>query len=169
MQVIKSQNGVVFISFLDQQLSELDQKKTKLSEFGKLGQIRKKEKARLEGGLSSGVSYKDKDKDKDKDNLLAEAKKEEKPERKKDPIWDTVTDIFGINPQTKSERSRIGKVVADLKIKEATPDRIEKVLSAFREVFPGATPTPEAILKHWDTCKNFLINGKQQKPMGTTV
>ena len=59
--VIKCQNGVVSISFLDQQLSELNQKKSFFSDMGKLGQKVKKTKA----PLKTDLSYKDKDKDKD--------------------------------------------------------------------------------------------------------
>ena len=59
--VIKCQNGVVSISFLDQQLSELNQKKSFFSDMGKLGQKVKKTKA----PLKTDLSYKDKDKDKE--------------------------------------------------------------------------------------------------------
>lgn len=62
-QTIYNQNGIVSISFLDQQLSELKQNKTFFSEMGKLGQIAKKNKA----PLKTDLSYKDKDKDKEKE------------------------------------------------------------------------------------------------------
>jgi len=60
---IKRQNGFISISFLDQQLSELNKTNSFFSDMGKLGQKVKKSKAPLEPPLSDGLSYKDKDKD----------------------------------------------------------------------------------------------------------
>lgn len=64
--IIKCQNEIISISFLDQQLLELNETHQFLSECGKRGQEAKKKKAMLKGGLKGGLSYKDKDKDKDK-------------------------------------------------------------------------------------------------------
>lgn len=62
-KVIKCQNGIISISFLDEQLSELNRKKSFYSEMGKLGQKAKKKKAPLKPPLSASLSNKDKDKD----------------------------------------------------------------------------------------------------------
>jgi len=70
-QTICDRNGIVCISFLDQQLTELKQNKSFFSEMGKLGQKAKKIKA----PLNSDLSYKDKDKDKDKDKIIDRGKK----------------------------------------------------------------------------------------------
>lgn len=64
---IKCQNGFVSISFLDEQILELNKNSMLFSEWGKLGQKAKKEKARLKPPLSQGLNYKDKDKENDKD------------------------------------------------------------------------------------------------------
>ena len=63
-QTIYNQNGIVSISFLDQQLSELKQTKSFFSEMGKLGQKAKKSKA----PLKTDLSYKDNIKE-NKDNI----------------------------------------------------------------------------------------------------
>ena len=64
-QTFCNQNGIVSISFLDQQLSELKQTKSFFSKMGIEGQKAKK----LKAPLKTDLSYKDKDKDKDKDNI----------------------------------------------------------------------------------------------------
>jgi len=69
-KVIKVQNGVVSISFLNEQLSELNKNKKFFSDMGKKGQKAKKSKAPLEPGLFDAESYKEKDKDKEKDNII---------------------------------------------------------------------------------------------------
>lgn len=66
-EVIKDQNGIISISFLDQQLSELNKSESFFRAMGHKGQKAKKMKASLEPLKSDEVSYKDKDKDKDKE------------------------------------------------------------------------------------------------------
>ena len=87
--------------------------------------------------------------------------------RKPNLIWDKICESFHLDPKTKSEKSRLGKISRDLKAKEATPERIDKIITAYAKVFPGATCTPEAIVKHWDTCKAYLTRPKE--PEGLTV
>jgi len=70
-EVIQHQNGIISISFLNEQMSELNKNKKYFSDMGKLGQEVKKSKAPLKPPLNDGVSYKDKDKDKDKDNITS--------------------------------------------------------------------------------------------------
>lgn len=89
--------------------------------------------------------------------LIDEEKKEEKElpsgqkERVRVPLWDAVCEVFKLNPVTKSDRSRIGKVVADLKAKNATPDDVHVRFGRYIAAWPSLTPTPEALVKHWDT------------------
>ncbi len=66
-EVIKSQNGIIMVSFLDKQLLELNRTHSFYSDCGKKGQKAKKSKTPLTPPLKSQVNYKDKDKDKDKD------------------------------------------------------------------------------------------------------
>jgi hypothetical protein len=60
-----NQNVIVSISFLDKQLSELQQNKTKFSEWGKLGQKAKK----LKAPLKSDLSYKIREEEKRKEDI----------------------------------------------------------------------------------------------------
>ena len=82
--------------------------------------------------------------------VIEEIKEKNITKRKPDPIWDTVCEIFGLNPQTRTEQSRVGKIVSDLKIKEATPDEIRTRLRRYRKEWPKMADTPEALVKHWD-------------------
>lgn len=75
--------------------------------------------------------------------------------RKPDPIWDAVVDVFNLNPVTKSDKTRIGKVVRDLKAKGATPELIVQACDRYRAKWPDVACTPEALLKHWET---FTVN-----------
>jgi hypothetical protein len=71
--------------------------------------------------------------------------------RQRDAIWDSVCSIFGLKPVTKSERSRVGKIVRDLKLKEATPEKIERAYQQHGYTWPKIQPiTPESVTKHWD-------------------
>jgi len=70
---------------------------------------------------------------------------------KTNPIWDAVCQVFDLRPATKGDRARIGKVVADLKAKSATPDEISIRAARYQEQWPTVAFTPEALVKHWDT------------------
>jgi len=59
--------------------------------------------------------------------------------------------VCELKPATKGDRARIGKVVADLKAKSATPDEIFIRAARYREQWPTVAFTPEALVKHWDT------------------
>jgi hypothetical protein len=70
--------------------------------------------------------------------------------RKRDPIWDAVCEAFQLRPVTKRERTRVGGIVRDLKLKEAQPSDVWVRLARYRAQWPNAADTPEALLKHWD-------------------
>ena len=80
--------------------------------------------------------------------------------RKPDPIWDAVVETFNLNPITKSDKTRIGKVVRDLKEKGATPDLIIAAAKRYQATWPSMAFTPEGLLKHWDT---FAIPETQKR------
>lgn len=71
--------------------------------------------------------------------------------RERDGVWDALCEAFGLKPQTKTECSRVGKHVRDLKLKGATPDEVRVRLERYRRIWPNVAATPEALLKHWDT------------------
>lgn len=66
------------------------------------------------------------------------------------PLWDAVVRAFKLNPVTRSERSRVGRIVRDLVAKGADPGDVERRLMRYRNAWPKAADTPEALLKHWD-------------------
>lgn len=68
--------------------------------------------------------------------------------RMRDPIWDTLSQIFG-KPATRTEEQLRGKVVKELKAAAATPSEIGRRVRAWPVLFPGATITDAALIKHW--------------------
>lgn len=67
------------------------------------------------------------------------------------PIWDELCTVLGLKPVTKSENARIGRIVRDLKAKDAEPGDIARVVAAHRKAWPSISlVTPESIHKHWD-------------------
>jgi hypothetical protein len=94
-----------------------------------------------------------------KEKILAEPQ----VERPRNEVWDCVIETFKFNPVTKNELSRIGKVVADLKEKGATPERIQKVYAHYKRKWPEIDCTPEALVKHWDMMKADILAQKVNK------
>lgn len=80
--IIKQSECQLNITFLDQQLNEINQNKKFYSDMGKLGQKAKKLKAPLKPSLSGGLSYKDNNKE--KDNITAEGSLCNEPPPKKE-------------------------------------------------------------------------------------
>ena len=70
--------------------------------------------------------------------------------RELNPIWDGVCKVFALNPQTPSEKTRVGRIVRDLKLKSATAEEIEVRYARYCQEWPAAVASPEALLKHWD-------------------
>lgn len=73
-----------------------------------------------------------------------------KPGRKPNEVWDWVCEAFGLEPKTRNERTRIGRVASDLKAKGATREGLRMRMDRYRQEWPKAACTPEAIAKHWD-------------------
>lgn len=78
-------------------------------------------------------------------------------------IWDAICEIFGLDPVTKSETTRIGRVVRDLKLKKATPEEIRIRYQRYRSEWPKVSCTPEALLKHWDQLAQDSPSAKTQR------
>lgn len=70
--------------------------------------------------------------------------------RPRDPVWDKVTELWWNSGYAPGERTRIGKLVRDFKAKKATPEEIEARAMRYKQQWPNAAPTPEALVKHWD-------------------
>lgn len=96
------------------------------------------------------VSPHEPEEDLEPEEPLAKAVSRTPPSRKRDPIWDCLTDIFG-DATTETKRSLRGKVCRSLRNAGATPDEIVKRSRAWPRHFEGATFTELALEKHWDT------------------
>jgi len=141
--IIDSADNYIKIKFLDVQLVELKGKRDKKVEAGRIGGKQKASNAKANRVVNS--SYKDKDKD--KDNTKAPVKK---PGRARDPIWDCICEYWNFDPQTKTEKGRIGKLSRDFKLKSATPESIKQAMENYRAAWPDTECSPEALLKHLD-------------------
>lgn len=71
--------------------------------------------------------------------------------RERDEMWDSVVANFPIKPNTKSDCTRIGKLVRDLKLKHAIPSEIPARIGAYQARYKNIPVTPEGVLKHWDS------------------
>lgn len=65
-------------------------------------------------------------------------------------LWDLICSVFSINPQTESDKSRVGKLTRDFLQKGATPEELEFRLGQLEAEWGKRATTPEALLKHWD-------------------
>lgn len=77
----------------------------------------------------------------------------QKKERPRNVIWDTICQVWGWDPKTGNELSRLGKLCRDMKLKGATPGWIIAIKHEYEKAWPKTESSPEAILKHWDTFK----------------
>lgn len=70
--------------------------------------------------------------------------------RPRNPLWDAVVSEFGLIDAGKRTASRIGAVVSELKAKGASPQDVGLRVAAYRQQWPDAECTPEALAKHWE-------------------
>ncbi len=71
--------------------------------------------------------------------------------RPRDPIWDSVVELFGFRPpHPKSEQKRIGAVVSFLRQKGGTAEEIKRRFENAKARWDGRAFGPEALTKHWD-------------------
>jgi len=77
-----------------------------------------------------------------------------------EPLFKEIIKIWKLKPATKSDWSRIGKIIKDLKLKKAVPEDISFRVKAIISKWGPKTCTPEAVLKHWDEL------GQPERKMG---
>lgn len=70
--------------------------------------------------------------------------------RERDVIWDALSEEIG-SPSTKTERSRRGKCVAELREASASPAQVHERCARWRAGWPDMTLTDTALVKHWTT------------------
>jgi hypothetical protein len=68
-----------------------------------------------------------------------------------DPIWDQVAELWFHGKVEMPDKTRVGKIVRDLKQHGATPDEIILRYRRYRQRWPTAAATPEAVTKHWSS------------------
>jgi hypothetical protein len=100
-------------------------------------------------------------------NHLSEEKRSEEkgselPPPAKNEIWDAVCEIWSLDPKTKAEKKSLGAVVRDLKLKQATRDRLIKLVSEHKRIWPEVSCTYRSVLKNYDFLKNSF-KGYQPK------
>ena len=66
---------------------------------------------------------------------------------------DEICKVWKWNPQTKTEKTRMGALVKDLLLKQAKPEEIKQRVYAMKAEWGKKCCTPEAIVKHWDLFK----------------
>ena len=74
-------------------------------------------------------------------------------QREPNPVWDAIVAEWGLNPQTKAERSHVGALARDMGIKLNGHDptaEIKARRARYRREWPTAADTADAVLKHWD-------------------
>ena len=69
--------------------------------------------------------------------------------REPNPLWDKVAERWFPTGVPTGQRSRIGKIVRDLKEMGATPELIDGAYLAHEREWPGLSVTPESLVKHW--------------------
>lgn len=68
---------------------------------------------------------------------------------KKNPWWDVLVEVTGVEPTTPSEKSNYGKAVKDLRAIGASPGDIRLRGTRYRDMWPDMELTPNALLQHW--------------------
>ena len=68
----------------------------------------------------------------------------------KNVLFDWIVNRWFRSGVSKTDGKRIGKLVRDLKVKNATVEQLEGCVRRFRSTWPKMSDTPEAVFKHWD-------------------
>jgi biotin operon repressor len=73
--------------------------------------------------------------------------------KKKDNLFETVTEVCGIDPteMTRSSRGQVNKALKELREVGATEQQVRHKAKAYRTQYPNATLTPTALVKHWSS------------------
>lgn len=99
-------------------------------------------------GQKQGPEKRREEKSNDAAHHLPPSGGESKKSRKPDHIWDAVVAECG-DPRTTSERGKFNKAVKELKEAGATPDAIRDKAKLYRDRYPRAALTPNALAGHW--------------------
>lgn len=79
----------------------------------------------------------------------------EKPQRQRNPLWDSVCEVCGVDAgaMTATITSLIGRAVKEIKEAnpDVTPDMVRRKAAAYRKQYPECALTVSALKKHWST------------------
>lgn len=91
--------------------------------------------------------------------------------RGRDLIWDEVVNLFFPDGVMKSEVTRIGRIVRDLKSIDATPEQIRTRFANMRRQDWGKKAGPEGMLKQWANLRDNPqpVNGFTPPKTGTVA
>lgn len=64
-------------------------------------------------------------------------------------MFETVSEVFGLDAKTERQRKRIGKAASEFVQMEATPGEVRVRAGRYRDRWPNQACTPEAVAKHW--------------------
>lgn len=83
-----------------------------------------------------------------------EPKTKKTKKRERNPIWDTLLEVCGVNPNkvNSTEASRYGRMVRILNESDATPEDIRVRAEIYKQKFAYATMTPTALVNRWSEC-----------------
>jgi predicted transcriptional regulator len=89
-----------------------------------------------------------------KDIVPLEPKNKKTKKRERNPIWDTLLEVCGVNPNkvNSTEASRYGRMVRILNESDATPEDIRVRAEIYKQKFAYATMTPTALVNRWSEC-----------------
>jgi len=85
--------------------------------------------------------------------------------RPRNLIWDALCTLFSLEPVTKADRSRVGRLSLYFAQKGATPNELAIRLVRYREEWPDMADTPEALLKQWERFANPKVQ-PERRPDG---
>lgn len=64
-------------------------------------------------------------------------------------LWDQMAEEFGFQPRTPQEQRLWGRLCAELKAGEVTPQELKWAARGYKRLYPRAAFTPPALVKHF--------------------
>lgn len=65
------------------------------------------------------------------------------------PAWDLLVDLFDLEVVTRTQQTRVGKLVKELKQLKSSPRKLKQAVRTYKARWPNVECTPEAVLKHY--------------------
>jgi hypothetical protein len=80
------------------------------------------------------------------------------PARQRDELFEALAIVCGWDYRdvTRTARGRLNQALAELREVEATPEDVLQCARAYREMYSGATLTPQALVANWPDLKQRI-------------